>query len=128
MEQGPRKPSMGERWSNARASKTVVFWSCAASIVVTMIVGFSWGGWVTSGTAQRNSDVKVEEAVAGRLTPFCVVQVNQDPKKAQKLKELKEISTWEQGEYVKKQGWATMPGEREPESSIAAACVKLISQ
>ena len=128
MGQGTEKPSMGQRWSDARATKTVVFWSCVASVVLTMIVGFSWGGWVTERTAQRNTDVKVEDAIVGRLTPFCVVQVNQDPKKTQKLKELKEISSWEQGEYVKKQGWATMPGEREPESRIASACAKLVSQ
>ena len=128
MGQGTQTPSMGQRWSDVRATKTVVFWSCMASVVLTMIVGFSWGGWVTGGTAQRNSEVKVEDAIVGRLTPFCVVQVNQDPKKTQKLKELKEISTWEQGEYVKKQGWATMPGEREPESRVATECAKLISQ
>jgi len=39
---------------------------------------------------------------------------------------LKEAGTWEKAEYVKKQGWATMPGEREPDSKVADECVKLL--
>jgi hypothetical protein len=42
------------------------------------------------------------------------------------LKQLKEISSWEQGDYVKKQGWATMPGEKEPEGRVADECAKLL--
>ena len=35
-----------------RASKTVLFWACAGSVILATIVGFSWGGWVTGGTAR----------------------------------------------------------------------------
>ncbi len=128
MEDGRRKASLAERWSEARPTKAVVFWGCVASVVATMTIGFGWGGWVTQSTAQKMVDVKVEDAVVSRLTPMCVVQVGRDPKKDQKLQELKQINSWEQGEYVKKQGWATMPGEREPESRIAEACARLITQ
>lgn len=121
-----RKATLGERWSDVRATKTVVFWSCVASVVLTMIVGFSWGGWVTGSTALKMAEAKGEDAVVGRLAPFCVIQVNADPKKAEKVKELKDVSAWERGDYVKKQGWATMPGDKEPESKIADACAKLI--
>lgn len=128
MAQAKQQASLGQRWAEARATKTVVFWSCVASIVLTMVVGFSWGGWVMGSTAQKMAETTGEEAVVGRLTPMCVVKVNQDPKKADKIKELKEISAWQQADYVKKQGWATMPGEQEPESRIAEACAKLITK
>jgi hypothetical protein len=122
-----RTPSYSERWGNVRATKTVVVWACVASVIVTMIVGFSWGGWVTGSTALRMAEAKGEDAVVGRLASFCVIQVNQDAKKDQKIKELKGVNAWERGDYVKKQGWATMPGEKEPESKIADACAKLIA-
>jgi dienelactone hydrolase len=122
-----RKATLGERWSDVRATKTVVFWSCVASVVLTMIVGFSWGGWVTGSTALKMAEAKGEDAVVDRLAPFCVARVNADPKKAEKIKELKDVSAWERGDYVKKQGWATMPGEKEPDSKIADACAKLIT-
>ena len=53
-----------------------------------------------------------EDAVGGRLAPICVEQYNQDSEKDQKLKELKEESSWMRSEYVEKQGWATMPSEK----------------
>ena len=120
------KQSLGQRWIASRPTKTVVFWSWIASIVVTMIIGFTWGGWVTGGTAQKMADVTGQDAVVKRLAPVCVVQFSQDARKVQKLKGLKETGTWEQADYVKKQGWATMPGEREPDGKVAGECVKLL--
>jgi hypothetical protein len=126
MEQSQGKLSLGRRWSNARATKTVVFWLCAASMVVTMVIGFTWGGWVTGATALRMAEASGEDAVAKRLAPMCVARFNEDPQNVGKLKELREMSTWEKADYVKKQGWATMPGEQEPESRVAEECGKLL--
>jgi len=126
MEQSTRKVGLAQRWGAARPTKTAVFWYCAASMVVTMIIGFTWGGWVTGGTAQKMADVTGQDAVAKRLAPMCVVQFNHDGKKDQKLKGLKATGTWEQVEYVKKQGWATMPGEKEADGKVADECVKLL--
>jgi len=120
------KQSFGQKWSAARPTKTAVVWSWIASIVVTMIIGFTWGGWVTGGTAQKMADVTGEDAVVKRLAPVCVVQFNQDAQRAQKLKGLKATGTWEQADYVKKQGWATMPGEREADGKVAGECVRLL--
>ena len=118
--------SFRQRWSGARATKTVVFWFCVASVVVTMIVGFTWGGWVTGGTAREMAKVMAEDAVVRRLAPICAVRFEQDPRKDQKLKELKEVSAWQRGDYVTKQGWATLPGDKEPDSKVAAECAKLL--
>jgi hypothetical protein len=126
MEATKRKLSLGERWSATRPTKTVVFWSWVASIVVTMIIGFTWGGWVTGGTARSMAATIGEEAVVKRLAPMCVVQFKHDQRKDQKLKGLKEIGTYEKADFVKKQGWATMPGEPEPDAKVADECVKLL--
>jgi len=67
-----------------------------------------------------------EEAVIDRLAKICVYQFGQDPEKDLKLKELKEKSSWERDDYVKKQGWATMPGEDEPDRGVADKCVELL--
>ena len=120
------KLSLGQRWSEARPTKTVLFWACAASVVLTMIVGFSWGGWVTGGTARTTAETMAYDAVITRLAPICVLQSGRDPAKAVKLVALKEESSWQRGEYVGKQGWATMPGEKEPDSRVAQACAALL--
>jgi hypothetical protein len=126
MEPKKQNLSFGQRWSAARPTKTVVFWSCVASAVVTMIVGFSWGGWVTGSTARSMAAVTGEDAVVKRLAPICVVRFTQDPGKDLKLKEVQATDTWQRGDYVKKQGWATMPGEQEPDGKVADECVKLL--
>jgi hypothetical protein len=126
MDQTSRKLSFGQRWRESRPTKTAVVWACVASIVATMIVGFTWGGWVTGGTARKLADGVSEEAVARRLAPMCVVRFKQDVRKDQKLKGLRETGSYEQADYVKKQGWATMPGEPEPDAKVADECVKLL--
>jgi hypothetical protein len=103
-------------------------WAAIGGAILTMIIGFAWGGWVTGGTAQSTSEEMAADAVANRLAPICVAQFNQDQEKDKKLKELKEKSSWGRDTYVKEQGWATMPYEKEPDSSVAEKCAELIMQ
>ncbi len=98
------------------------FWSAIGGAIVLAIIGFNWGGWVTGGTAQ----IMAGEAVVDRLTPICVAQFNQDSQKDQKLEELKKTNSGERDTYVKKQGWAIMPGEKEPDTKVAAECASQI--
>jgi hypothetical protein len=97
-------------------------WGLVVGAIVLLIVIFSAGWVTTSGSAQNKAEEMAEEAVVARLAPICVVQFLQDPEKDKKLKELKETSAWERDDYVKKQGWATMPGEKEPDSKVADEC------
>ncbi len=105
---------------------TVGFWSAIGGAIVLAIIGFKWGGWVTGGAAQAMAEEMAVKAVVDRLTPICVAQFNQDPEKDKKLKELKEKSSWERDKYVNKQGWATMPNEKKPDSKVAAECASQI--
>jgi hypothetical protein len=120
------KLSLGDRWRGARPTKTVTFWCCVASAVLTMIIGFSWGGWVTGGTARQAAETMARDAVVQRLAPICVTQSARDLGKGQKLVALKDESPWQRAEYIGKQGWATMPGEQEPDRLVAEACATLL--
>ena len=101
-------------------------WGAAGGAAVLAIAGFMWGGWVTGGTAQKMAEEMAEDAVAARLAPICVEQYNQDSEKDQKLIVLKEESSWKRREYVEKQGWATMPGEKTPDGKVAEKCAELL--
>ena len=124
MEPDKKKVSLGQRWHEAQPTKMVVFWACIASIILTMIVGFSWGGWVTAGTAQEMA----KDAVVQRLAPICVGQFYQDPGQEQKLIALNEARSYQRDDYVKAQGWATMIGEENADSKVADACAKLLAE
>ncbi len=110
---------------NKEKIKTGV-WAAIGGAILTMIIGFAWGGWVTGGTAKSKGEEMAENAVVDRFLPICVAQFNEDPEKDKKLKELKEESSWSRDKYVKDQGWATMPYEKEPDSSVAEKCAEQI--
>jgi hypothetical protein len=100
------------------------FWGALCGAIIAIIIGFAWGGWVLGS----NSQAAAENAVIERLAPICVAQFNQDPERDKKFKELKDYSSWKRDEYIRKQGWATMPGENEPDSRVADKCTDLIMQ
>ena len=104
----------------------VGLWSAIGGAIVMTIIGFAWGGWVTGGTAQKTAKERSEKAVVSRLAPICVEQFRKDSKKVQRLKEMKAKSSWTRGSYVGKQGWATMPGEKKPDSEVAEKCAEKI--
>ncbi len=103
-------------------------WGALGGAIVLAIIGFAWGGWVTGGTAQEMAEDMAENAVVARLTPICVEQFRQDSEKVQKLNDLKKEDSWKRNEYVEKQGWATMPGEKKPDSKVAGKCAEIIVQ
>ncbi len=70
----------------------------------------------------------VEKALIDHLAPICVVQFQQDPNKEERLKELKEKSSWERGDYVEKSGWATMPGAESPARGVADQCASKLME
>jgi hypothetical protein len=121
-----KKISFRKWWQEARPTKTAVFWSWVASVVITMIIGFAWGGWVTGATARELAKDMAEEAVTERLAEICVVQFNQDPEKDRKLEELKNASSYQRRDYVQDQGWATIPGDETPDRTVSNECVKLL--
>jgi len=103
-------------------------WGAVGGAIATMIIGFAWGGWVLGSTSLDMGKEMAQNAVVERLAPICVEQFNQDPQKDKKFKEFKEIDYWKQDQYVKDQGWATMPFEKEPDSGIADRCSALIAK
>jgi hypothetical protein len=121
-----KKKSLKKRWNEARPTKTAVFWYLIAAIILTMIVGFVWGGWVTESTAQKLARETAEDAVIERLASICVARFNQDPGNGTKLEELRKASTYERDDYVRDQGWATMIDEESPDRKVVDECVELL--
>ena len=96
--------------------------------IVLLIVIFSTGWVVTSGSAQAKAEEMAEKAVVDQLAPICVEQFLKDPNREERLKELKEKSSWERGEYVEKIGWATMPGAESPARGVADECARRLME
>ena len=99
-------------------------WGAVFGAVGTMIVGFSWMGWTLGHTTTRLVAEGKESAVVAALTPFCVSSYLKQPDASKKLALLREdTSDYTQRDIVEKAGFATMPGNSEPRSGLASACV-----
>ena len=102
-----QKRSLSQRFDDYQASKTVLFWACAGSVVAALIVGFSWGGWVTGGTAQEMAEDSAAQARQQLAAVVCVDRFMGAPDAGVQLTALKEITTSRaQGKFVEDGGWA----------------------
>jgi len=104
-------------------------WGAAGGAIVLAVLGFTGGGWMTTGTANKLADQRADSAVVEVLTPICVESFQQDGNAIVNLAALKKISsTWEQGNYLEKGGWATRPGALSPDYVLARACAEKLVQ
>jgi hypothetical protein len=105
-------------------------WGALAGAITLAVVGFNWGGWVTGGTAEKLAAERGDQAMVASLVPICVSQFQKAPEARGRLTTLKATQSWEQGDYVMKGGWATMPGSMSPEPSrqVAQACAEALSK
>jgi len=110
-------------------SRTRLLQGVAIGAIVSMVIGFSWGGWMTAGTAVKLADERANTAVVAALTPFCVEKFLQNSDAKANLAFLQKISSnWEQGDYSQKGGWATRPGAAAPDYQLARACADKLVQ
>ena len=93
-------------------------WGVAIGAVVAMVLGFTWGGWVTASTADKMS----AEAVLASRSAICVAQFMKSPDYDAQLKVFQETDSWKRREFVEKGGWDKMPGEETARGYVSAAC------
>jgi hypothetical protein len=98
---------------------TYGFWGLVCGAVVAMVIGFNWGGWSTSGTSQKKSDV----AVLASQAAICVAQFIKEPKSQERLIEFEKVESYKRSEFIEKGGWDKMPGQKEASSGVSYACV-----
>ena len=111
------------------AETSPFLWGAVAGAVALSIVGFTWGGWVSGGSAERMALSRADSATLAALTPICVTQFQAGPKAKASLAALRQAQSWEQADYVKNGGWATMPGSKgEASRELAAACAEALTK
>jgi hypothetical protein len=110
-------------------SRTRLLQGIAAGAVASMVIGFSWGGWMTGATANKLAAEQADTAVVAALTPICVERFLQDNNAKANLVALRKISSsWERGDYLQKGGWVTQPGAVSSDYHLARACADKLVQ
>lgn len=87
------------------------------------IVGFTWGGWVTGGTAQERAMAMSRDDVVAAMVPVCLDMAQTDPDRAAKLAVIRDAQTYQRRDALMEAGWATVPGAEAPDRDIAQACL-----
>ena len=98
-----------QRLDQYRASKTALFWACVGSVILAISLGFSWGGWVTGGTARAMAEQSAAQARQELVAMVCVDRFMAAPDVGVQLTALKGLpSPRAQGQFVHDGGWAVM--------------------
>jgi hypothetical protein len=117
------KQSIIRRWESYQPTKSILLWACAVTAILTMIVGFNWGGWVTGGTSETMAAAAGNEARSALASDVCVDRFKAGTDAAARLVEFKAITdSYKQRQFVEAGGWATMPGKTSPDRLAAENC------
>jgi hypothetical protein len=126
--QDTRKMSFGERFERYQPSKSMLGWSCVAAVAATLVIGFGWGGWVTGGTSQRTATTAAEMARGDLASAICVERFNAAPDAAAQLVAFKAITeSFKKRQFIEAGGWATMPGQTNPDRRGLDGCVAALA-
>ena len=103
-------------------TKPGIYGALGGAIAVS-ILGFSWGGWTTSGGAQSVAQDLAAEEVTLAMVPVCLNMSAADPERTEKLAALQEVSGLGRRAAMMETGWATRPGSDAPDRDLADACL-----
>lgn len=98
-------------------------YGAAAGAVAVSIIGFSWGGWVTGGSASKMARSMAHEEVTSAMVPVCLEMSRVDPDRIAKLATIRSAASYKRRDAVMEAGWATVPGAESPDRDLAAACI-----
>ena len=124
----PQKRSIQQRWNELQPSKTMLVWACLGSGVVALVVGFTWGGWVTGGTARDMAETAGDESRWELASVICVEKFLAAPDAQAQLTELKALdSSYRQRQFIEAGGWAVMPSTDKAARQAADLCAKVLT-
>lgn len=118
----------GQRWRESRPSKAMLFWACLASVVLTLIVGFTWGGWMTGGTAEEMVAKAAKDARADLVATVCVERFLGATDAQAQLAALKETGSWQQRQLIEEGGWTKVPGIEKQNSEAVRLCAERLAE
>jgi hypothetical protein len=102
-------------------------WGAIAGAIVTLILGFYFGGWYTASSADQMANERSEKKVISALAPFCVDRFLKSADAAQSAELLKFTTDYERGSFLEKGGWTSLPGSKETNWGVGRACGDLLA-
>lgn len=115
-----------KRVQTYKPSKAAALLFCIATMAVTIAVGFTWGGWITSETAAAMGD---RAAMSGQMklaATICADRFITGPHAREQTIQLRKADSGQRADYLRQGGWLTLPGLMEPITGSAKLCAEQI--
>jgi hypothetical protein len=119
--------TFSQRFDEYQPSKTLWFWSVAGAVVLTMIVGFTAGGWTTSGTAAEMAKSSAIKAKAELAANLCVEKFITASNANDNLAKLKGTSSYQRDSFISDGGWVKLAGLNKDVPGAADLCADKLS-
>ncbi|UWQ94557.1 hypothetical protein K3728_12650 [Rhodobacteraceae bacterium M385] len=103
-------------------TKPGIYGAVGGAIAIS-ILGFTWGGWTTNGSAQAMAQDLAAEEVTLAMVPLCLSTSAADPERAAQLANLRSLTGTSRRNAMMETGWATLPGADSPDRDLANACL-----
>lgn len=94
--------------------------------VLTWAIGFGLGGWTLGSTAEKMAADRTSTALVNAYTSTCAENFFAQPDGEAKAVALRGVDSWLRDAELAKTGFATLPGETEPNMRIAYSCANAI--
>ncbi|MGI9478597.1 MAG: hypothetical protein ACR2PI_17980 [Hyphomicrobiaceae bacterium] len=94
--------------------------------ILTTLLGFTVGGWVTSSKSESAARDRSNLAVISALAPICHANFESSSDALKQRVLLEKTEDWKHAEFVNSAGWTKIPGVKEASSGLARSCAKLI--
>jgi hypothetical protein len=105
--------TIAHRWDAYQPSKTLWFWSLAGVAILTMILGFTAGGWTTGGTAKQMALMSARDARAELVANLCVEKFVSAADASQ---------SYQRDSFITDGGWINLAGMKNKAPGAADLC------
>ena len=106
-------------------SLTRLLQGAAVGAVVTLFVGFYWGGWSLGSTTEKIAKERSDAAVVAALAPVCADKFRALADADAKTVALSKVDSWKRTNEFPKE-LVTLPGKSYPSSALVDACSTLL--
>ena len=100
----------------------------AAGVIVTVVLGFAWGGWYTAGGADKLAKDRSATAVVSALAPVCLANAQRDEAMAEKIAVIQAESTFRRNAAIIDTGWVDSTLARDVQRELASSCLDLLEE
>ncbi len=116
--------SLSSRWLRFRPTKTALFWTNLGTLVLTMAIGFTAGGWMTARGAGTMASDAVYEVRSHLAANLCVERFSAAENAESALATFRATGPWEQRDVVRHGGWTKIGGIGDAGENAISLCAE----